>query len=131
MISADYAVLVTLISFGALVGKANSLQLLVVAIVETIFFSINEAICFQLLQITDHGRAIVVHLFGAVFGLAVSRMIYSSKICTSQALSTSNKSEMYSMLGELLKSTLNQRYLNINMEVIIALYVIKSNSPGK
>jgi len=100
MINADYAVLVILISLGALIGKVNSLQLLIIALMETLFFAVNETICDQFLKI-DFGRSMVVHLFGAVFGLAVSRMIFKRKVCTSQALSTSNKSEMYAMLGKL------------------------------
>lgn len=99
MMKADYAVVAVLISFGALVGKVNSLQLLIIALIETLFFCVNQAICMRLLAFTDPGRSVIVHLFGAVFGLAVARMVYSRKICMSQALSTSNKSEMYALLG--------------------------------
>lgn len=100
MINADYAVLVVLISLGALIGKVNSLQLLIIALVETLFFAVNETICDQVLKISDFGRSMVVHMFGAVFGLAVSRMIFKRKVCSSQALSTSSKSEMYAMIGK-------------------------------
>ncbi|XP_066924364.1 ammonium transporter Rh type B-like [Clytia hemisphaerica] len=101
MINADYAVLVVLVSLGALIGKVNSLQLLIIALIETIFFAINESLCKQLLQISDFGQSMTVHLFGAIFGIAISRMIFDKRVCTSQALSTSNKSEMYSMIGTL------------------------------
>jgi len=101
MINADYAVLAVLISFGALMGKCNSLQLLIVALFETFFFAVNEAIATKVLQISDHGRSILVHMFGAYFGLAVSRMIFSRKVCMSQALSMSNKTEMYAFMGTL------------------------------
>ena len=89
-----------LISLGALVGKVNSLQLLIIALLETIAFSINEMICLNLLEAADYGRSMVVHLFGAVFGMVVSRMIFSKKICTSRALSMSYKSEMYALIGQ-------------------------------
>ena len=102
MINADYAVLVVLVSLGALIGKVNSLQLLIIALIETIFFAINESLCKQLLQISDFGQSMTVHLFGAVFGIAISRMIFDKRVCTSQALSTSNKSEMYAMIGKMI-----------------------------
>ena len=101
MINADYAVLVVLVSLGALIGKVNSLQLLIIALIETIFFAVNESICKKLLQISDFGQSMIVHLFGAVFGIAISRMIFDKRVCTSQALSTSNKSEMYAMIGRM------------------------------
>ena len=100
MISADLAVLVVLISVGALIGKVNPLQLLIIAMLETIFFAVNEYICYQLLKAIDFGRSVEVHLFGALFGIAVSRMIFNRKICTSRALATSYKSEMYAMIGK-------------------------------
>lgn len=101
MLNADYAVMAVLISFGALMGKCNSLQLLITAMLETFFFAVNEAILLRYLDVSDNGRAIVVHIFGAYFGLAVSRMIFSRKVCMSQALSMSSKSEMYSFIGKL------------------------------
>ena len=101
MIDADYAAIAILISFGALMGKCNSLQLLIVALFETFYFAINEAITLRILQVSDFGRSMVVHMFGAYFGLAVSRMIFSKKVCMSQALSMSNKSEMYAFMGKL------------------------------
>lgn len=101
MLNADYAVMAVLISFGALMGKCNSLQLLITAMLETFFFAVNEAILLRYLDVSDNGRAIVVHIFGAYFGLAVSRMIFSRKVCMSQALSMSSKSEMYSFIGTL------------------------------
>ena len=97
--NADYAVIAVLISFGAILGKCNSLQMLVVGLFQTFFFAVNEAISIRFLQATDTGRSIVVHVFGAYFGIAVSRMLYSKKVCRSQAISMSNKSEMYSLIG--------------------------------
>jgi len=101
MVNADYAVIAVLISLGAVMGKCNSLQLLVIALIETFFYAVNETINLQVLQVSDLGRSMIVHVFGAYFGLAVSRMIYSRKVCMSQALSMSYKSEMYTFIGTL------------------------------
>ena len=100
MINADYAVISVLVSLGAIMGKCNSLQLLVIALIETFFFVVNETINLQVLKASDFGRSMIVHVFGAYFGLAVSRMIFSRKVCMSQALSMSNKSEMYTFIGK-------------------------------
>lgn len=100
MIGADLVVLAVLITIGALIGKVNPLQLLIIAMLETIFLAVNKTICNQLLKATDFGRSVEVHLFGALFGIVVSRMIFDRKICTSRALATSNKSEMYAMIGK-------------------------------
>ena len=99
MIDADFAVVTILISFGAVMGKCNSLQLLIVGLFETFFFAVNSALCQNYLFMSDHGRSIVVHVFGAFYGIALSKMIFSRKVCMSQALSMSNKTEMYSFIG--------------------------------
>lgn len=101
MINADYAVMAVLVSLGAIMGKCNSLQLLIIAMAETFFFALNETIALRVFKASDFGRSMLVHVFGAYFGLAVSRMIYSRKVSMSQALSMSTKSEMYSFLGTL------------------------------
>ena len=93
------AVLVVLITIGALIGKVNPLQMLIIAIIETVFFAINEKVCNHFLQSTDFGRSVAVHLFGALYGVAISRMIFNRRVCTSKALDMSYKSEMYAMIG--------------------------------
>lgn len=69
-----------LISTGAVIGKLNLYQLLVMATIEICVFSLNEAILFEKLKITDIGGSITVHIFGGYFGLCVS-LIISTKEC--------------------------------------------------
>jgi len=78
LMTADFTAAAVLITFGALLGKASRLQLLCVAIVECIFFAINETILVEYLHISDVGGSIVVHLFGAYFGLSVAFMLRNS-----------------------------------------------------
>ena len=61
-----------LISFGVIIGKVNLLQLLFMAIIETIFVTINLYIGYNVLGVNDVGGSIFIHVFGAYFGLAVS-----------------------------------------------------------
>ena len=68
-----------LISFGAIIGKVNLLQLLFMGIVETVFVTINCYIGYTVLGVNDVGGSIFIHTFGAYFGLAVSFGLRSMK----------------------------------------------------
>ena len=61
-----------LISFGVIIGKVNLLQLLIMAIIETVFVTINCYLGYSVLGVNDVGGSIFIHTFGAYFGLAVS-----------------------------------------------------------
>ena len=80
LMTSDFTAAAILITFGAVLGKASRLQLFVMAVIECIFFAINEAIILEFLHISDVGGSIVVHLFGAYFGLAVATvcLLYTS-----------------------------------------------------
>jgi ammonium transporter Rh len=65
-----------LISYGAIIGKVNPLQLVMMTLLETIFYSINKAcLLFGVVSMVDAGGTINIHMFGCYFGLAVSYMI--------------------------------------------------------
>lgn len=76
-----FAVAAFLISFGGVIGKLSPLQLLVMAILETFFYSLNNQLILQgQFHIVDPGGTITIHLFGAYFGLAVAWFIGKPKI---------------------------------------------------
>ena len=72
LITADFAAAAVLITFGALLGKVTPAQLMVVALVEIVFYGINENIGAGTFGAVDMGGSIFVHTFGAYFGLACS-----------------------------------------------------------
>ena len=73
MITGLYAVAAVLISFGAVIGKITPFQLLVMTVLELIFYSLNNQVfMISFFDIADIGGTIVIHEFGAFFGLAVS-----------------------------------------------------------
>ena len=76
MILSDFAAAAVLISFGAVIGKVSRLQIFVMGVFEIIFYSVNENILVHHLKVTDVGGSLIIHMFGAYFGLAVTRMIY-------------------------------------------------------
>ena len=72
MFLAEFAAGAVLISFGAILGKVSLFQLWVMATFEVFFYCINEAIVIEIFKIYDIGGSIVIHTFGAFFGLSVA-----------------------------------------------------------
>jgi ammonium transporter Rh len=72
LINSDFASAAVLISFGAVLGKVSALQLLIMAMIEVVIYEVNEYIVLDRLHVTDVGDSMVVHAFGAYFGLAVA-----------------------------------------------------------
>ena len=102
--TADFTCAAVLITFGALLGKTTRLQLLLVVIFECIFFAINENILVDFVAIRDSGGSILVHLFGAYFGLATSLIVQNSG--DGHDLEASNyHSDLFAMVGKF-KSTI-------------------------
>jgi ammonia channel protein AmtB len=70
LIGADFAAGAILISFGAMLGRVTASQLLVMATLEVMFYSINEMILVERFHVADIGGSMIIHTFGAYFGLA-------------------------------------------------------------
>merc|ERR1719232_1297272 len=99
LISADFATAAVLISFGVVLGITSPTQLVVMTILETIIFVVNEIIGRDYLGAVDAGDTIFVHLFGAYFGLTVSRVLYNPDHDNSSKLGSSYTSDLFSMVG--------------------------------
>eukprot|EP00298_Acanthocystis_sp_HF-20_P009312 c18235_g1_i1.p1 GENE.c18235_g1_i1~~c18235_g1_i1.p1 ORF type:complete len:478 (+),score=169.97 c18235_g1_i1:58-1491(+) len=70
LIRGDFGAAAVLITFGVVLGKVNPLQLLVIAFIEIIFYTLNEMIVVLGLGAADIGGSMVIHTFGAYFGIA-------------------------------------------------------------
>lgn len=77
MVTADFAAGAVLITYGALLGKVSALQLCCLALLEVVFFAINENIGL-VMGITDIGGSMVVHMYGAYFGMGASLVLRQS-----------------------------------------------------
>jgi ammonium transporter Rh len=73
LVEGDYAAAAALIALGVVLGKANAVQLSVMALLMMPVYSLNQAICEHYLHAADAGGSMFIHTFGAVFGLAVVR----------------------------------------------------------
>lgn len=100
-ILADFASAVILITFGAILGKVTKpSQLVVIALLEVIFFSINENIGLKL-HISDIGGSMVLHAFGAYFGLGVSYILCPPEAKSHKDNSANYVSDLFSMVGSI------------------------------
>nr|BAO93205.1 Rh type B glycoprotain [Lethenteron reissneri] len=76
MINADFCSAAVLISFGAVLGKTSPVQLLIMTVIEELIFAVNEFVGIYILRVKDAGGSMIIHIFGAYFGLTVTRMLY-------------------------------------------------------
>lgn len=99
LVLANFCVASVLIAFGGVLGKMSPFQLMAMALCQTFLYALNEAIFFEELKGVDAGGSIVIHSFGAYFGLTATWvMVHSSKKCKTEALSHSN---LFSWIGTL------------------------------
>ncbi|XP_075233073.1 rhesus blood group-associated glycoprotein Rh50 isoform X2 [Lycorma delicatula] len=97
LLNADIAAATVIISMGALLGRTTPLQLIIMGLIESILFSGNEFIQHHL-KVTDIGGSMVVHVFGAYFGLAVSKILGPPK-GDNLPETSSYTSDMFAMIG--------------------------------
>lgn len=99
MLSADFAAATVLISFGAVLGKTSPLQLLLMALIEVVLAQVNEWVGLDIFGAQDVGESMYIHAFGAYFGLAVARVLYSKKYEEARSEGAVYHSDLFSMIG--------------------------------
>lgn len=70
-------------------------------IFEMFFYSLNSTLAFDVLGVADVGGSIVIHLFGAVFGIVISWTVLSRLAVNSQYLGESYLNDLAAMIGTL------------------------------
>uniref|UniRef100_H2ZEJ9 Ammonium transporter AmtB-like domain-containing protein n=1 Tax=Ciona savignyi TaxID=51511 RepID=H2ZEJ9_CIOSA len=101
-LNADFACGAVLISFGAVLGVLGPIQLIVMAILEVVFYSVNEFVIAHKFQISDIGGSMVIHTFGAYFGLAVSLVHWRPELKDAHPKEESvYHSDLFAMIGTL------------------------------
>lgn len=100
MLEADFTTGAILISFGAVLGVASPVQLIFMILFEVIFYNLNAYILVHFLDAADIGGSMVIHAFGAYFGLSVARVIYKDDGQMDNASEgTEYHSDIFSMIG--------------------------------
>ena len=98
MVSADFATAAFLISFCVVLGVTSPLQLIIMAVMETIIYVVNDIIGREYIGAVDVGCTIFIHLFAACFGLATARVLYKPEHGESEKEGSSYSSDLFSMV---------------------------------
>nr|CAB3265562.1 rh type A glycoprotein [Phallusia mammillata] len=102
LLNADFACGAVLISFGAVLGVLSPLQLMVMALLEVVVYAVNEYVIIGKLGITDIGGSMVIHAFGAYFGLGVSVFHWRKELAKAHPKEESvYHSDIFAMIGTL------------------------------
>merc|ERR1719277_2409701 len=105
LLNANFAVAAVLISFGGVIGKIGPVQILLVTLLELIFYCLNKVYFLHEFHdvsgrtplIGDAGGTIIIHVFGAYFGLACARVLGPA---SDVSLNGSNYiSDLFSLVG--------------------------------
>ncbi|OWZ09675.1 Ammonium Transporter (Amt) protein [Phytophthora megakarya] len=101
MINGDFAAGAVLISFGAVLGKTTPTQLVWMTFFEIIIYALNEYLVLEQMKVSDAGGSMVIHTFGAFFGLAVTVML--GVPCENEQVHNTSRyhSDVFAMIGTL------------------------------
>ncbi|KAM4625425.1 rh blood group, D antigen [Polymixia lowei] len=76
LIVAEICTASALISMGAVIGKTNPVQLLIIALLEVSGFILNKWLLQRLLKVQPLNSIMQLHVFGAFFGLMLTWILY-------------------------------------------------------
>jgi len=96
----DFCAAAVLITYGVVLGKVSPYQMMIITIFEVFFFVINEWIAVEL-GVTDIGGSMIVHMFGAYFGLALSWSLVETFDAGSDNNASVVNSDIFAMFGSL------------------------------
>ncbi|CAG5097514.1 Oidioi.mRNA.OKI2018_I69.XSR.g15111.t1.cds [Oikopleura dioica] len=99
MMEAEFSAGVCLISFGAVLGVASPVQLLIMILFEMVFYKLNAWILLDIYNVADIGGSMVIHAFGAYFGLAVARCLFKKGHIDNPAEGGEYHSDIFSLVG--------------------------------
>lgn len=108
LIMAEFAAASLLIAAGAVLGRLKMQQYVLLGLLFVPFYMINEWLVLQgglgLIRegaVVDTGGSIVIHAFGAIFGLGVA-LTMTTKQEFEKTIETDSTSDRYSMLGSMI-----------------------------
>ena len=102
LITGDFGAGAVLITLGALLGKTQLLEMIVILLMELVVYSVNENIGVVWYKAVDMGGSMYVHTFGAYFGLAVSWVLTRrQRLEESDLVRSTRESDMFAMVGTL------------------------------
>merc|ERR1719502_699332 len=98
LLNGNFAIAAVLISFGGLIGKIGPTQCVVLAVIELICYCANKVfILTNIFNIADCGGTIIIHVFGAYFGLAACFTLGAAG--NEDLNGSSYNSDLFSLIG--------------------------------
>ncbi|XP_043573580.1 rh blood group, D antigen [Chiloscyllium plagiosum] len=121
ILHADLSAVSALVSMGAILGNTSPIQLLLMAILEVTCFTTNKWLLMYLFQIDRKTSAMHLHLFGAMFGLTASQILYRPGLRKGHEKEGSLRiSNLFSMIGTcflwMFWPSFNAALLDVNRE---------------
>lgn len=101
LIAGDFGAGTAMITFGAILGKCNLQQLFFLVFWEMIFYGLNEAILVHKFGVMDIGGSMIIHTFGAYFGVASTYFFQPTRSSKSNNMKSSYQSEMIAVIGSI------------------------------
>lgn len=102
LLEGDFAAASVMISFGAVLGKASSCQLFLMTVAEVVFYGLNKMVIELALKCVDVGGSMVIHAFGAYFGLGVSYVLsFRKPVWDNPKNGATPTSDTFAMIGTL------------------------------
>jgi len=101
LLNGNFAVAAVLISFGGLIGKISPMQITVLTLVELLCYCANKVFFLKQYDssplIGDCGGTIIIHVFGAYFGLCACKVLGPPK--DDKLNASSYTSDIFSLVG--------------------------------
>jgi ammonium transporter Rh len=101
LIRAEYCAMAMAIAIGAVSGKANNLQLVIITLIGVLLFSVNEHILFQSLDVSDIGGSMFIFTFGGFYGVGVTAILNNKTAKKSPNYTSNVNSSAVALVGTL------------------------------
>ena len=120
-----------LISFGAVLGKLNPFQTLIMALIESTVFVANAFLGYKVLGTLDVGGAIFIHAFGAYFGITVALVLRRKNYSLSEKLEESvYHSDLFAMVSRSCSFTQDYFFTFLRLELYSCGYSGQVSMPS-
>lgn len=99
-IDGEFSAATLLISYGAVIGRATPTQLVIMAVAQSFFYAINKVVfVLGMISAEDVGGSLTIHMFGAYFGLAVSKALGPQRNSSASNADATPTSDVLAMIG--------------------------------
>ena len=100
LIDSEFFAAALLITYGAVIGRVSPICLVGIMLCECFFYSINKVmVVFGDLGAEDVGGTLTIHLFGAYFGVALSKALGPQDLETASNADARRFSDLMSLIG--------------------------------